>query len=146
MIDGFSRQVIGWAVADHMREELVLDALRMAIARRRPAQGQTVMHTDRGSIYTGRAFRDLCLDHGILPSVGKTGICFDNAAAAESFNALYKKELIHLSIWSEPRQVRAATFEYIETYYNRTRIQRKLGYLSPSQYESIFDNKLALAA
>lgn len=145
VIDGFSRQVIGWAVADHMREQLVLDALRTAIARRRPPQGQAVMHTDRGSVYTGRAFRDLCLDHGILPSVGKTGICFDNAAA-ESFNALYKKELIHLSIWSDLAQVRAATFEYIEAYYNRTRIQRQLGYLSPAQYESIFDNNLALAA
>ena len=145
VIDGFSRQVIGWAVADHMREQLVLDALRMAIARRRPQQGQTVMHTDRGSVYTGRAFRNLCLDHGILPSVGKTGICFDNAAA-ESFNALYKKELIHLSVWSGERQVRAATFAYIETYYNRVRIQRQLGYLSPAQYEHSLDNSLALAA
>ncbi len=145
VIDGFSRQVIGWAVADHMREQLVLDALRMAIARRRPRQGQTIMHTDRGSVYTGRAFRDLCLDQGILPSVGKTGICFDNAAA-ESFNALYKKELIHLSVWADCKAVRAASFEYIETYYNRTRIQRQLGYLSPAQYESILDNSLSLAA
>jgi putative transposase len=145
VIDGFSRQVIGWAVADHMREQLVLDALRMAIARRRPRQGQTIMHTDRGSVYTGRAFRDLCLDQGILPSVGKTGICFDNAAA-ESFNALYKKELIHLSAWADCKAVRAASFEYIETYYNRTRIQRQLGYLSPAQYEAILDNNLSLAA
>ena len=61
------------------------------------------MHTDRGSVYTGRAFRDLCLDQRILPSVGKTGICFDNAAA-ESFNALYKKELIHLSVWADCRR------------------------------------------
>ena len=145
VIDGFSRQVIGWAVADHMREQLVLDALRMAVARRRPRQGQTVMHTDRGSVYTGHAFRDLCLETGILPSVGKTGICFDNAAA-ESFNALYKKELIHLSIWTDPKAVRAASFEYIETYYNRIRIQRQLGYLSPAQYEAIIDNRLVLAA
>jgi putative transposase len=67
VIDGFSRQVIGWAVADHMREELVLDALRMAIVRRRPLRGQAVMHTDRGSVYTGRAFRDLCLDKASCP-------------------------------------------------------------------------------
>lgn len=145
VIDGFSRQVIGWAVADHMRELLVLDALRMALTRRRPAQGRTVMHTDRGSVYTGSAFRDLCLDHGILPSVGKTGICFDNAAA-ESFNALYKKELIHVSVWRDLRDVSAATFEFIEVYYNRKRIQRRLGYLSPAQYESVFDNNLALVA
>lgn len=145
VIDGFSRQVIGWAVADHMREQLVLDALRMALARRRPGQGHTVMHTDRGSVYTGSAFRNLCLDHGVLPSVGKTGTCFDNAAA-ESFNALYKKELIHLAPWRGLRDVSAATFEFIEVYYNRKRIQRRLGYLSPAQYESIFDNHLSLAA
>lgn len=145
VIDGFSRQVIGWAVADHMREDLVLRALRTAVTARRPKQGQTVMHTDRGSVYTGSAFRNLCLDHGILPSVGKTGICFDNAAA-ESFNALYKKELIHLAAWRDLRHVTSATFEYIEAYYNRKRIQRQLGYLSPVQYESMFDNRLALAA
>jgi putative transposase len=145
VIDGFSRQVIGWAVADHMREELVLRALRMAVAARRPTQGQTVMHTDRGSVYTGSAFRNLCLDHSILPSVGKTGICFDNAAA-ESFNALYKKELIHLAAWRDLKHVTPATFEYIEVYYNRKRIQRQLGYLSPTRYESTLDNSFALAA
>ena len=145
VIDGFSRQVIGWAVADHMREELVLRALRMAVTARRPTQGQTVMHTDRGSVYTGAAFRNLCLDQGILPSVGKTGICFDNAAA-ESFNALYKKELIHLAAWRDLGHVTTATFQYIEAYYNRKRIQRQLGYLSPAQYESELANKLSLAA
>jgi transposase InsO family protein len=95
-------------------------------------------------VYTGGAFRDLCLDYGILPSVGNTGICFDNAAA-ESFNALYKKELIHLSIWRDLRHVATATFEYVEVYYNRRRIQRQLGYLSPAQCELTFDNGLALA-
>jgi putative transposase len=81
VIDGYSRRMVGWAVAGHMREDLVIDALKMAIANRRPREGQVVFHSDRGSQYTGRKFRDLCLGSGIIPSVGKTGICFDNAAA-----------------------------------------------------------------
>ena len=81
-----------------MREELVIDAFRMAVANRRPGTGEVVFHSDRGSQYTGRAFRDLCLGNGIIPSVGQTGICFDNAAA-ESWNATFKKELIHLHAW-----------------------------------------------
>jgi transposase InsO family protein len=86
IIDGYSRRIVGWAVAGHMRTELVTDALAMAIERRRPAKGQTVVHSDRGSQYTSREFRDLALANGIIPSVGHTGICFDNAMA-ESFNA-----------------------------------------------------------
>jgi len=99
VIDLASRRVVGWATADHLRTELVTDALTMAIQQRRPAEGQVVFHSDRGSQYTSARFRDLCLSNGILPSVGKTGICFDNAAA-ESFNATLKKELIHLHVWS----------------------------------------------
>jgi transposase InsO family protein len=109
VIDGYSRKVVGWAVNTHMREELVLDAMRMAIWHRRPATGQLIMHTDRGAQYTGHAFRDLCLTNGILPSVGHTGICFDNAAA-ESFNATLKKELINLHVWSGSRAVKQQTF------------------------------------
>ena len=137
--------MVGWAVAGHMRENLVMDALRMAIASRRPEQGQVVFHSDRGSQYTGRAFRDLCLDSGIIPSVGKTGICFDNAAA-EAWNATFKKELIHLHVWKNVAHVRSAAFEFIEVYYNRRRIQRKLGYMSPAEYESEFDKERSVAA
>ena len=90
VIDGYSRKVVGWSVADHMREELVIDAFRMAVENRRPGTGEVVFHSDRGSQYTGRAFRDVCLGNGIIPSVGQTGICFDNAAA-ESWNATFKK-------------------------------------------------------
>ena len=69
-IDGYSRKVVGWSVADHMREELVIDAFRMAVANRLPGTGEVVFHSDRGSQYTGRAFRDVCLGNGIIPSVG----------------------------------------------------------------------------
>lgn len=145
VIDGYSRRMVGWAVADHMREELVMDALKMAIVNRRPAQGQAVFHSDRGSQYTGQDFRDLCLGNGIIPSVGKTGICFDNAAA-ESWNAIYKKELINLHVWHDANHVGSASFEFIEMYYNRNRIQQKLGYKSPSAYESEFDTERLVAA
>lgn len=145
VIDGYSRRMVGWAVASHMREELVIDALNMAIASRRPNQGQVVFHSDRGSQYTGRKFRDLCLDSGIIPSVGKTGICFDNAAA-ESWNAIFKKELVNLHVWRNVKHVRSASFEFIEVYYNRKRIQRKLGYVSPAAYEAEFDKERPVAA
>ena len=81
VIDGYSRKMVGWSVADNMREEMVIDALAMAVRNRDPGIGDVVFHSDRGSQYTGRAFRDACLSNGIIPSVGKTGICFDNAAA-----------------------------------------------------------------
>ena len=145
VIDGHSRKVVGWSIATHMRTELVTDALTMAIQQRRPAEGQVVFHSDRGSQYTSARFRDLCLSNGILPSVGKTGICFDNAAA-ESFNATLKKELIHLHVWSGLKKVRQAVFGYIETYYNRKRIQKNLGYLTPVEYECRVDKEILQAA
>lgn len=145
VIDGYSRKVVGWSIATHMRTELVADALTMAIQNRRPEPGQVVFHSDRGSQYTSGSFRDLCLSNGIIPSVGKTGICYDNAAA-ESFNATLKKELIHLHVWSGPKKVRQAVFEYIEMYYNRKRIQKNLGYLTPVEYECGFDTEMLQVA
>ena len=145
VIDGYSRKVVGWSVADHMREELVIDAFRMAVANRRPGTGEVVFHSDRGSQYTGRAFRDVCLGNGIIPSVGQTGICFDNAAA-ESWNATFKKELIHLHSWKDVEHVRQASFEFVEVYYNRQRIQKGLGYLTPSEYELGVDTRMAQVA
>ena len=145
VIDGFSRKVVGWAIADHMREELVIEALSMAVASRRPGTGQVIFHSDRGSQYTGQGFRDSCFSSGVIPSVGETGICFDNAAA-ESWNATFKKELIHLCPWSSIQAVRMAAFEFIEVYYNRKRIQRALGYLAPAEFESRVDRVTQEAA
>jgi transposase InsO family protein len=144
VIDGYSRKVVGWSIDRHMRESLVCDALTMAIHHRRPAVGEVAFHSDRGGQYTGTRFRDLCLGNGIIPSVGHTGICFDNAAA-ESFNATLKKELINLHLWKDIDTVRCAVFEYIEVYYNRQRIQRNIGYLTPVEYEEGIDNEVALA-
>jgi transposase InsO family protein len=145
VIDGYSRRVAGWAAGGNMREELVIEALKMAISNRGPKEGQVVMHTDRGSQYTGANFRDTCLDNGIIPSVGRTGICYDNAAA-ESWNATFKKELIHLHVWRDVAHVRKASFEFVEVYCNRKRIQKELGYLTPSEYELGFDKAMAQAA
>jgi putative transposase len=141
IIDGFSRKVVGWAVADHMRTELVTDALTMAVERRRPAKGQTVVHSDRGGQYTSHEFRELALANGIIPSVGNTGICFDNAMA-ESFNATIKKELIHLHTWPTLGKVKSAVFEYIEVYYNRKRPHTRIGNLSPWEFELAFPAQL----
>jgi len=145
VIDLFSNKVVGWMVADHMRTGLVLDALDMALAARRPGIGEAVMHTDRGTQYTSHAFRDRCLANGVIPSVGRTGTCYDNAAA-ESFNATIKKELIHQHLWRDAEEARSAVFDYIERYYNRVRKQRRLGKLSPLRFEESIDISDANAA
>ena len=134
IMDGYSRKVVGWDLAAHMRTELVTNALTMAIDRRRPPIGQTIIHSDRGSQYTSHEFRDLALANGIIPSVGHTGICYDNAPA-ESFNATIKKELIHLHAWPSPGHVKRGVFEYIEIYYNRKRPHTRIGGLSPHEFE-----------
>ena len=118
ILDGYTRKVVGWSVEGHMRTSLVADALALAINRQRPCIGDVVIHSDRGSQYTSQAFRDMALANGIIPSVGHTGICFDNAMA-ESFNATIKKELIHLHTWPTLSKVKKEVFRYIEVYYNR---------------------------
>jgi transposase InsO family protein len=133
VIDCFSRRVIGWAIAEHMRTDLIIDALRMAIIHRNPPDG-VVFHSDRGAQYTSGEFREFCRDNGVRPSVGRTGICYDNAVA-ESFFATLKKELIHLHPWPTLAHLRTAVFEYIESYYNRRRRHSTIGYDTPIEYE-----------
>jgi len=136
VIDGYSRKVVGWAVENHMRTQLVIDALSMAITQRRPPDG-VIFHADRGSQYTSREFVDFCRDNGVRNSVGRTGICYDNAAA-ESFWATLKKEYIHLHPFDTVARLKRETFEYIEGYYNTRRIHSSLGYLTPFEYENRF--------
>ncbi|OMH29357.1 transposase, partial [Tersicoccus phoenicis] len=133
VIDLHSRTVVGWAIADHMRTNLVTDALEMAIARRRPAKG-AVFHSDRGTQYTSHDFDQFCRKNNIRRSLGRTGICYDNAVA-ESFFATYKKELIHTRPWPNLKTLKKATFTWIEEYYNRARRHSTLGYLTPAEYE-----------
>ena len=137
LIDMCSNKVVGWAVDDHMRTGLVLEALDNALAARGPGIviGGLVAHHDRGSQSTSGRYRDRLFAEGIIPSVGHTGICYDNAAA-ESFNATIKKELIYQHVWRDAGEVRTAVFGYIERYYNRVRKQRRLGKISPADYDA----------
>jgi len=144
VIDLHSRKVVGWAIADHMRTDLVTDALDMAIKARRPPPG-VIFHSDRGTQYTSGQFDRYCTSNNIRRSLGKTGICYDNAVS-ESFFATFKKELIHTRPWPDPRCLKKETFDWIETYYNTVRRHSTLGYLTPREYELGFRNINQLAA
>jgi transposase InsO family protein len=133
VIDLHSRAVVGWAIADHMRTDLVTDALDMALTHRQPDPG-VIFHSDRGTQYTSSTFAAYCRRNNIRRSLGRTGICYDNAVA-ESFFASYKKELIHTRPWPDIKHLKKATFDWIETYYNRQRRHSTLGYLTPQEYE-----------
>jgi putative transposase len=133
ILDAYSRKVVGWALADHMRTELVTAALQMALANRQPAPG-LVCHSDRGSQYTSAAYRDLLDRHGLRHSVGQPGTCWDNAVA-ESFFATLKNELIYAQLWATRQSARTAIFAFIEGWYNRFRLHSTLEYASPQVYE-----------
>ncbi len=133
VLDAFSRRVVGWSMAGHLRTELILDALDMAIARRRPGEG-LIHHSDRGTQYTSIAFGRRCREAGIALSMGSTGDCFDNAMA-ESFFASLETELIDRTSWRTRADARLAVFDYIEAFYNPHRRHSALGYLSPAEFE-----------
>jgi putative transposase len=133
VLDAFSRRVVGWSIATHMRAELVTAALDAAVVRRRPASG-LVHHSDHGSQYTSLAFGRRLRESGIAASMGSVGDCYDNAMA-ESFFATLETELIDRSAWASPAEARAAVFEYIEVFYNRIRRHTGLGNRSPEQFE-----------
>jgi putative transposase len=132
--DAFSRRIVGWAMADHMRSELVVDALQMALARRRPAPG-LIHHSDQGSQFVSLAFGLAARDAGIAVSMGSRGCAYDNAVA-ESFFATLKKELIRRRTWPTQRELIGEVFEYIEAFYNPIRRHSTLGYLSPVDFEN----------
>jgi len=132
--DVFSRRIVGWSMADHMRTELVTDALQMALAQRRPAPG-LIWHSDQGSQFVSLAFGQQARAAGIAQSMRSRGDCFDNAVA-ESFFATLKKELIHGRTWPTKAELRTEVFEYIEVFFNRRRRHSTLGFLSPEQFET----------
>jgi transposase InsO family protein len=144
VIDLHSRKVVGWAIADHMRTELVTAALDMAIATRRPPAG-VIFHSDRGAQYTSSDFAKYCKEHHIRRSLGRTGICYDNAVS-ESFFATYKKELIHTRPWPTTTDLIKETRDWIENYYNTIRRHSTLGYLTPREYELGYREISQLAA
>lgn len=145
VIDLASRRVVGWAIADHMRAELVCDALRMAVEDRRPGPG-LIFHSDRGTQYTAAEFTELLDANKIRQSFSRPRQCWDNAVA-ESWFATLKLELIDRQPWATRAHVRRAVFEFVEVFYNRQRLHSSLGYLSPADYErQIHHRKAAQAA
>ena len=132
VVDAFSRRVVGWSMANHLRTELVLEALNMALWQRRP--GSVVHHSDQGSQYTSYAFGKRCREMGVAPSMGSVGDCYDNAMA-ESFFATLECELIDRRVFRSQAEARLAIFEYIEGWYNPHRRHSGLGYLSPLNFE-----------
>jgi putative transposase len=133
VIDAHSRRVVGWSMANHLRTELVLDALEMALWNRRPSPG-LIHHSDHGCQYTSLAFGRRCREAGIAASMGSVGDCFDNAMC-ESFFASLECELIDRSRWRSHSEARMAVFDYIEAFYNPRRRHSGIGYLSPAQFE-----------
>jgi putative transposase len=134
VIDLASRRVVGWSMADHMRAELVCDALRMALNIRRPGPG-LVFHSDLGTQYTSAEYRRLLDANGIVQSFSRPRQCWDNAVAESWFSTL-KVELVHRHAWPTRAYARRAVFDFIERFYNRTRLHSSLGYRSPAEYEA----------
>ena len=133
VLDTYSRRIVGWSMANHLKTELVVDAVNMAIYNRRPQPG-LIHHSDRGSQYTSVEFGSRLREVGLLPSMGSVADAYDNAMA-ESFVSTLKRELIHRHSWPNRQSARTAIFEYTEGFYNTRRRHSALGHLSPPNYE-----------
>jgi len=134
VIDCFSRRIVGWEMADHLRAELCLEALRMAQERRRPPAG-LLHHSDRGVQYACCAYREFLEHAGMIASMSRTGNCYDNALM-ESFFATLKGELVHHEHYATRAAASSSIFRYIEIFYNRRRRHSAIGYRSPEQFEA----------
>ncbi len=132
VLDVFSRRVVGWAMAVHLRTELVLAALEMALVQRGPSD--VIHHSDQGTQYTAIGFGRRCEEAGVRPSMGSVGDCFDNAMA-ESFFATLECELLMRSRFKTVAEAQRAVFSFIEGWYNPRRRHSALGYLSPAEFE-----------
>ena len=137
VIDLCSRKIVGWSMADHMRTDLVSDALSMALQQRRPGTG-LLHHSDRGVQYASDDYQQLLARHGIACSMSGKGDCWDNAVM-ESFWATLKVELVYQEHFATREEARAAIFEYIEVFYNRKRLHSSIGYKSPEAFEASFN-------
>jgi len=134
VLDAFSRRVVGWQLATHMRTTLVLDALRMALGWRGPgADVELVHHSDRGSQYTSIDYTQTLTDHGVLASVGSVGDAYDNALA-ESFVDSFKTEFIKDRVWTSRSQLELATVEYLG-WFNHSRLHQALSDVPPAEFE-----------
>jgi putative transposase len=134
VLDCFSRRVIGWSMAGHLRTELCLDALAMALARRHPKSG-LLHHSDRGVQYACCEYRQMLADHGIACSMSRTGDCYDNAMIESLWGSL-KTEWTHHELYPTRQDARRSVFEYLEIFYNRQRRHSAIGYQSPEAFEA----------
>lgn len=141
VLDVFSRRIVGWSMSERMKDDLVCEALKNALYRRRPASG-FVFHSDRGSQYCSRRYRVLVAGAGGIQSMSATGSCYDNAIT-ETFFGTLKRELVHHCRYQTRSAARSSLFSYIEGFYNRTRIHSAIGYLSPFHFEERFLKKAA---
>jgi putative transposase len=132
VLDLFNREVVGWSIQPHMRADIVIDALSMAWFRRRPAPG-LMHHSDRGSQYASHAFQQRLQEYGMVCSMSRKGNCWDNAPTESFFNSL-KNERVHGTRYPTRSAARADLFDYIESFYNRTRQHSTLGYVSPVKF------------
>jgi putative transposase len=135
LLDCHSRRVIGWSMADHVRTELALAALEMALARRRPVPGRLIHHSDRGCQYTASAYQAVLAARGIQASMSRAGEPLDNAVA-ESFFSTLKAEVVEGRHWRTRAETAQAIFEWIEVFYNRQRLHSSLGNRTPEQFEA----------
>jgi putative transposase len=133
VLDCYSRRVVGWAMEPHLRRHLVVDALQMAVWRRKPSAG-LIHHSDQGVQYTALSFTERLEEVGISASMGRTGTALDNAMA-ESFVSTLKAELVSRAKFPTRRAAKTAIFEYIEGFYNARRLHSSLGYRSPADFE-----------
>ena len=137
LLDLFSRKVIGWSMFNNNNGKLVKDALDMAVQHRQPNEG-LIHHTDRGSTYAMKSYRETLSRYGMISSMSRKRDCWDNAVA-ESFFSNLKNELIYWHNFNTREEARATIFDYIEVFYNRQRLHQTLNYQTPEQFEKLYD-------
>ena len=137
VLDLYSRRIIGWSMSQRMTEELTLDALKMALQHRRPKGEQLMHHSDQGSQYTSDGYLNLLKTQQLQVSMSGAGNCYDNAPM-ESFFSNLKLELIYHESFDSVSLARQAIFDYIEVFYNRSRVHSSIGYVAPAEYEQHF--------
>ena len=140
VMDAYARLIVGWSIADHIRTELVVDALGMATLRRRPEGDSTIVHSDHGTQYTSWAFGQRLRAAGLLPSMGTIGDCYDNSMM-ESFWGTLQLEVLDTRIWETRDELANAIFEWIECWYNTERRHSSLGMLRPVEFEALYTDQ-----
>jgi transposase InsO family protein len=141
VLDLYTRKIVGWKLADHMRTDLVLDALDQAYASQKPKK-DLIHHSDRGSQYASEDYRKRLRKYKMKASMSRKGNCYDNACI-ESFHSVLKKEFIYCTKFRTKAQAQQEVFEYIELFYNRKRIHGSLGYVSPDRFEAEYYKRIA---